>query len=139
MITLTPLDVAQNKLHTLLLEHRDTVTMERVKLYVAKFSGGRKLSDYLADASVPDADKLKVVGALTAIVTQRDWSRLPEIPAMVEVKPTNGTAHEAVTDDEEGDDAPLTAEQVKEIARREARAELADVLERVAKVLRETA
>jgi len=150
------LQTAEGRLHNLLLEHRGTPIFERVKLYVAKFAGGRKLSEYLADAAEKEEDKLRVVSTLVAILSAQDFSRLPELPVM-----ENGnaplTAREApvdrliaerqamidanearISEPPEDDTTPLTADEIRAIARKEARAELADVLERVAKVLRET-
>lgn len=133
---------AEGKLHTLLLEHRGAAVFERVKLYVAKFSNGKKLSEYVADPQTKDEDKLRVLNALVGILEMREFDRLPTVPAMNDgLKPTvdvvdeipaprNGEEHEHVE--------PDPVEQMRAIARKEARAELADVLEKVAKVLRET-
>jgi len=146
--TATPLQRAEARLQTLLLEYRDTAILERVKLYVAKFSGGKKLSEYLSDPEILEADKLRILGSLTSIISSGDFSRLPELPGVDGLKPhvviideppapTNGVHQEAVEEDEP--EEPLTMAQIRAIARREARAELADVLEKVAKVLRELA
>lgn len=134
----SPVETAYRNLRTQMLEYLRTPIEERVNLYVAKFSGGKPLSEYVANAEVKDEDKLRVMGALSAIISSGDWSRLPEIDpirggpnvAAEEDRLANGEAHEHVDED------PMA--QMKAIARKEARAELADVLEKVAKVLRET-
>lgn len=134
MIAVSPIETAHRNLQSLLREYRGDAIHTRIDLYVAKFSGGKTLTDYLADTEVKDDQKIRLLQTLSAIITQCDWSRLPEIEKMATDR-ANGGSH---PDIEPEDDTRFSAAQIKAIARLEARAELADVLERVAKVLRET-
>lgn len=142
MTPATPIQRVEGRVQLLLLEHRNTPTFERVRLYVAKFSGGRKLSEWLADADVPENEKMRVMSSLEAILSAKDFGRLPELPiggtepvlAVIDELP----ATKLNGDDHEDEFTALSPNQIRAIARREARAELADVLEKVARVLRET-
>lgn len=149
---------AESKLVLLLREVKDTPVFDRAKLYVAKFSGGRALSDWIHDDSVPLKERATLAKALVEILLTKDYSRLPEvaepaqqIPAAVPVvtpsqsqtpgqtaapaSPPPTPTPPASAEPERGE-MPAPDELRAEI-RRQVRHEFADLLERIAKVLRE--
>lgn len=143
---------SEKKLTMLLLEIRGTATAERVKLYVAKMAGGKLLSEYLADASVPVKERSTLAESLVEILLTKEYARLPELPVARKVVPAPFSMAAAermvaalpdprlpdVPEDHSPPDLP-PPDELRAMIRAEARAQLASVLEMVAKALREAA
>lgn len=133
-----PVSKSEARLTELLLPLKGTPVFERVQLYVARFAGGRKLSEYLADKSVSRDAKDNLLDTLVAILDGNDLSRLPEIVAPAVVAKSATVEPPSALSSAMAGDAPafsLTAAEVRAIAREEARAELADVLGKIGRVL----
>lgn len=156
---------AEGKLTMLLLELRGTATLDRAKLYVAKMTGGRTLSEYLHADAVPIKERAALATTLIEILLTRAYDRLPELPPMENgnrvsrtpfgsdrvqpspasvrgVEPTaeisDDDSDDEEDDDDEADELPLSRAEIERMVRAQVRAELAGVLELVAKVLKET-
>lgn len=130
---------AQGKLVALLGEIRGTPEAERVTLWVAKMAAGKKLSEFIADASVDVKDKVTVLRSLVDILLAKAYERLPELPgaeiAPATVVTTARPQAEAPGDDEApGDSSAFTPAQLAAI-RREVRRQLAAVFGTMARVL----
>lgn len=144
MTTPDSLESSEVWLAQLLRPLQGSPTFERVQLYTARFTGGPKLSEYLADDKILATDKATVLDSLISILEAGDFSRLPEI---VERAP-DGTGTAVIS--EGGPCAPLksgavvvdllppgplTRAEVRSIAREEAREVMADVMGKISRVL----
>lgn len=134
---MTPTPKALNdtlaKLHTLLLEVRGTPTSARVDLYAGRFCGGLTLMTYL-QGSAPLRERMTLATALVEILLSRDYSRLPELPAIENVKVLSDGRSPG--DDEDEPETELSAE-VRELVRREVRKELSAMYATLSRVLGE--
>lgn len=137
---------AERKLTFLLQEIRQQPEFERVKLYVARMTGGKLLSTYLPDESIPIKERAMVATTLVEILLTKAYDRLPEIapiengnaaplPAKSEVPVVALRPGAAPCDDAE-EISPALREQIRAEIRAEVRRELADVLQTIAKVLK---
>lgn len=142
-----PLAESERKLMLLLMEIRGTATAERVRLYVAKLAGGRKLSEYIADETVPVKERAGLASALIEILLKKDYSRLPELERMengnspaptASLVPIEALRPIAPIETPEPDDEFPTREDIRELIRAEVRRELANIFDIAARVLRET-
>lgn len=123
-----PLIEAEGKLTVLLGEIRGTPLADRVKLYVAKFTAGRALADYLHDYAVPLKERVSLAKALVEILLKQDYTRLPDAPVVAAPAVVSPPAVEVESDD----DQPIfTRAEVERICRKQ----LAEVLKTVARVL----
>lgn len=121
-----PLIEAEGKLTMLLGEIRGTPLADRVKLYVAKFTAGRPLAEYLHDYTVPLKERVSLAKALVEILLKQDYTRLPDVP----VAPVVATPE---IEPESNDDTPIfTRADVDRICRKQ----LAEVFETIARVLK---
>ncbi len=121
-----PLIEAEGKLTMLLGEIRGTPLADRVKLYVAKFTAGRALAEYLHDYTVPLKERVSLAKALVEILLKQDYTRLPDVP----VAPVVATPE---IEPESNDDTPIfTRADVDRICRKQ----LAEVFETIARVLK---
>lgn len=141
---------AEQKLVVLIREIHNTPTMERVNLWIARMTKDRKLSEFIHDANVPAKDRVAVARSLVDILLTKQYDRLPELkPAeTVTTPPTLKTPSPAPASSTplastptaerpaEPPEVPAPDELRAEI-RRQVRHEFADLLERIAKVLRE--
>lgn len=123
---------AEAKLTLLLIEVRETPVAARVQAWTARMCGGKKISEYLHDEAIAVKDRVMVAKALVDILIQKEFSRLPVVEA-----PTPAPVAVAETPDIMDDISPAQLEVFRQIARSEARRALADVLESIARVLRE--
>lgn len=128
---------AEAKLCTLLHEVHNTDIFERARLYVAKFSNGRPLSEWIHDEKVPAKDRATVSRTLVEILLTKQYDRLP-LPAQETPVESKATARPApaVTPSEEPP-AVLTADEIRALVHKEVQFQLAKVFETVARVLRE--
>lgn len=125
---------AERKLTLLLLEVRGTATFEQVKLYVARFTNGRLLSDYLHDDNVAPKERAALATALIEILLTKDYSRLPALePAKAPAEATSPAVPEAATED-----TVPALDEIRTMIRDEVRRELANIFDIAARVLRET-
>lgn len=149
---------AEGKLIALLGEAKDTPGLfPRVEAWIAKMTGGRKLSAYLHDAAVPPKDRITVGKTLVDILLAKDYGRLPEVGADAKVE-ADFAAMQVARDNEaaegrrvaqveaeekrrvaaeEADALPPAPDELRAQIRAEVRKELAAVLQTIAKVLRE--
>jgi hypothetical protein len=141
---------AEQKLVVLIREIHNTPTMERVNLWIARMTKDRKLSEFIHDANVPPKDRVAVARSLVDILLTKQYERLPELKPMENANhppasktptpaPASSPSIASVPSQErtaEPPDMPAPDELRAEI-RRQVRAEFADLLERIAKVLRE--
>lgn len=141
---------SESKLVLLLREVKGTPFFDRARLYIAKFSGGRPLSEWIHDDKVPARDRATVARTLVEILLTKQFERLPEVegetpapPAPAEIPAARPPAPAATSapesdEDEVSDLSPAHQELVRKLARSEARKELANILETVVRVLRDT-
>lgn len=137
----------EGKLTMLMLELRGTPTFERVKLYVLKMTGAKLLSEYLHDGAVLVKERAMLATTLIDILLTRDYSRLPELPApspviaVKEVETLGGRGAESPAEEADEDDETeitMPRAEIERMIRAEVRRELGNVMELIAKVLKET-
>lgn len=121
----------QTKLAGLLMGLQGTETLERVKIYVGRFSGGRSLTDYLGDASVTLSDKETMCESLLTILQNQDWSRLPELVANSIAETLQGQNPPALASEQP---RTFTESEIRSLIRQE----LGGVLARIATVLKQS-
>lgn len=120
----------ESKLIALIGEAKQTPGLfERVELWVARMTSGKKLSAYLHDESIDGKDRVTVAKSLVQILLTQEHDRLPAVgEPPVPVPAEKNAEAEAPAPDE-----------IRAMIRREVRRELAATLETIAKILRETA
>ena len=128
---------AEKKLTMLLMEIKGTPTSERVKLYVAKMTGGKLLSAYLHDDGIPPKERAMLAETLTDILLKREYDRLP----VMEIKGEAATVVEIdetpLADKAEALGMNVRLEDPDAKMRAAIRRELAGIFETLARVLRE--
>ena len=78
-VTQSDLNARNAALFRQLQPHRETDVMQRITLFVVNKTG-KKLADYINDATVPFEDRIALVDELTEIAKGLDWGKLPVIP-----------------------------------------------------------
>lgn len=117
------LAAAEGKLLLLMAEVRQDATLyARVQLWVGKFTGGRPLSDWLHDETVPLKERVMIARSLVDLLLAKHFDRLPSLPAGQERAGAKCRSPELPAD-------------MRAFVRAEVRKELADVFNRIAKVL----
>lgn len=124
---------AAGKLTVLLGEVRgDAAIYPRVLQWIAKFTGGRPISEWLADGKVDAKDRVMVARNLVDLLLAKDYSRLPLVPALEAIADAEAVKEFKSLNRFEND-TPASRENIRKIVREE----LAALLTTIAKVLRE--
>lgn len=125
------------KLTTLLLEIRGTPTAERVKLYVSRMTGGKLLSEYLHDETIPVRERGMIATTLVDILLGKDYSRLPDLPG-APAAPAAKSEPVAVEPVSPSVDTftPEQREAIRATVRAEVRRELGEVMLMIGKILK---
>lgn len=110
----------------------------RVQAWTTKMTAGAKLSEFLYDDKLPVADRVMVARSLIDILEAKDYERLPvaEKPAKRKAEPDEVSAESGKNGDEPESLPP--SEEQRSIVRQEVRLQLAIVMERIAKALRDS-
>lgn len=154
---------AESKLVLLLREVRNDkpAVFERVQLWIARMCSGKKLSDFLHEEKIQARDRLTVARSLVDILLTHQFDRLPELTPMengnapapqasdippsalkpqppqvpAPASPPQITADPAASSD--GEREMPAPDELRAMIRREVRYQIADLFERMAKVLKE--
>ena len=123
-----PIAACESKLLLLWDEVKDTPVGPRVQMWVERMCAGRKLSEFLRDTTLPVRERLTVAQRLTDILSGKNYDSLPRItivsspPKSPEMPPPPAPA----------------PDHLRAIIRQEVHQEMATLLEKIAKSLRES-